>query len=63
MALNDEQKQRIREEESERAQVRRELLRSDPRTIADLRKTAIFYVVFVIIGIVLVSVVKSCHNH
>ena len=62
MALTDEQRQRIREEEIERLRVRRELS-SDPRKTGDLRKTFIFWGVLIAVAVLLWSVVKSSHNH
>jgi hypothetical protein len=56
MALTDEQRQRIREEEIERIRVRRELS-------GDPRKTFIFWGVLIAVAVLLWSVVMSSHNH
>jgi hypothetical protein len=57
MALTDEQRQRIREEEIERIRVRRELSGGDPR------KTVIFWCVLIAVAFLLWSVVRSSQNH
>jgi hypothetical protein len=57
MALTDEQKQRIREEEIERIRVRREL------SSGDARKTVIFWCVLIAVAFLLWTVVKGSHNH
>jgi hypothetical protein len=71
MALTDEQRQRIREEEIERLRVRRELS-GDPQPQPSpggfggnhqIRKTIIFWVVLIAVAVWLWSVVKSSHNH
>ena len=62
MALTDEQRQRIREEEIERLRVRRELS-GDPWKPGDVRKTVIFWVVLIAVAVLLWSVVKSPHGH
>ncbi len=66
MALTDEQRQRIREEEIERLRVRRELggnpFQHDWNGLA-VRKTVIFWVVLIAVAVLLWSVVKSSHNH
>lgn len=57
MALSDEEKQRIRDEEIVRIQVRHELrrFRSDPR------KSAVFWVLFVTVAVFLFIAVRSHH--
>jgi hypothetical protein len=64
MALTDEQKQRIREEEIERLRVRRELS-GDPKPSPEgqARKTVIFWSVLIAVAVLLWSVVKSSPNH
>jgi hypothetical protein len=62
MALTDEQRQRIREEEIERLRVRRDLS-GDPRKTGDVRKTVIFWVVLIAVAVLLWRVVKSSHIH
>jgi hypothetical protein len=66
MALTDEQRQRIREEEIERLRVRRELSgdpQPQPSPEGQIRKTVIFWVVLIAVAVLLWSVVKSFHNH
>jgi hypothetical protein len=65
MALTDEQRQRIREEEIERLRVRRELSgdpQRQPSAEGQIRKTVIFWGVLIAVAVLLWSVVKSSHN-
>ena len=59
MALTDEQKQRIREEEIERLRVRHEL--EGARLNGGARKTLIFWGVFISVAVLLWSVLKYSH--
>jgi hypothetical protein len=66
MALTDEQRQRIREEEIERLRVRRELSgdpQPQPSADGQIRKTVIFWATLIAVAVLLWSVVKSSHNH
>jgi hypothetical protein len=56
MALTDEQRRRIREEEIERIRVRSELS-------GNPRKTYIFWDVLIAVAVLLWSVVRTSHNH
>jgi len=66
MALTNEEKQRVREEEIERLRVRRELsgdpLQQDWNRLA-ASKAIIFWVVLLATAVLLWYVVKSSHSH
>jgi hypothetical protein len=56
MALSEQDKQRIREEEAYRVEIRQELARKDPWA---RRKAAIFWIVLVVLALALSVIVRT----